>query len=65
MTAIVAWVVPQKFVHLATRNADLMKIMWIVADSAFVVLIRMIPVVVVAMIVVMVAVVMIIVMSGG
>ena len=41
MTAIVAGVVPQEFVHLATRDADLMKIVWIVTDGAFVVLIRM------------------------
>jgi hypothetical protein len=52
MTAIVAGVVPQEFVHLATRDADLMKIVWIVTDGAFVVLIRMSAVVVIAVVVV-------------
>ena len=57
MTAIVAGVVPQEFVHLATRDADLMKIVWIVTDGAFVVLIRMTAVMMIA--VMMVAVVMV------
>jgi hypothetical protein len=57
MTAIVAGVVPQKFVHLATRDADLMKIVWVVTDGAFVVLIRMTAVVVIAVVVIAVVVV--------
>jgi hypothetical protein len=65
MTAIVAGVVPQKFVHLATRDADLMKIVWVVTDGAFVVLIRMTAVVltVVMLTVVMLTVVMLAVMT--
>jgi hypothetical protein len=65
MTAIVAGVVPQKFVHLVTRDADLMKIVWVVTDGAFVVLIRMTAVVlaVVMLAVVMLAVVMLAVMT--
>jgi hypothetical protein len=61
MTAIVAGVVPQKFVHLATRDADLMKIVWVVTDGAFVVLIRMTAVVMLA--VMMLAVMMLAVMT--
>jgi hypothetical protein len=57
MTAIVAGVVPQEFVHLATRDADLMKIVWIVTDGAFVVLIRMTAVMMIAVVVVAVVVV--------
>ena len=57
MTAIVAGVVPQEFVHLATRDADLMKIVWVVTDGAFVVFVRMTAVMMIA--VVMVAVVMV------
>jgi hypothetical protein len=57
MTAIVAGVVPQEFVHLATRDADLMKIVWVVTDGAFVVLIRMTAVVVIAVVVIAVVVV--------
>jgi len=60
MTAIVAGVVPQEFVHLATRDADLMKIVWVVTDGAFVVLIRMTAVV---LTVVMLTVVMLAVMT--
>ena len=64
MTAIVAGVVPQEFVHLATRDADLMKIVWIVTDGAFVVLIRMIAVVVVAVMMIAVVVVAVVTRRG-
>jgi hypothetical protein len=62
MTAIVAGVVPQEFVHLATRDADLMKIVWVVTDGAFVVFVRMTAVMMIAVVVIavmMVAVVMV------
>jgi hypothetical protein len=52
MTAIVAGVVPQEFVHLATRDADLMKIVWVVTNGAFVVLIRMTAVMMIAVVVI-------------
>jgi hypothetical protein len=57
MTAIVAGVVPQEFVHLATRDADLMKIVWVVTDGAFVVLIRMTAVMMIAVVVIAVVVI--------
>ena len=57
MTAIVAGVVPQEFVHLATRDADLMKIVWVVTDGAFVVLIRMTAVMMIAVMMIAVVVV--------
>jgi hypothetical protein len=57
MTAKVAGVVLQKFVHLATGDADLMKIVRVVTDGAFVVLILMITVMMTAVVVVAVVVV--------
>ncbi|HEV3394389.1 MAG TPA: hypothetical protein VG103_12880 [Chthoniobacterales bacterium] len=60
MTAKVAGVVLQKFVHLATGDADLMKIVRVVTDGAFVVLILMITVMMTAVVVVAVVVVLMI-----
>jgi hypothetical protein len=60
MTAKVAGVVLQKFVHLATGDADLMKIVRVVTDGAFVVLILMITVMMIAVVVVAVVVVLMI-----
>lgn len=63
MTAIVAGVVPQEFVHLATRDADLMKIVWVVTDCAFVVLIRMITVMMTAVVMIAVMVIAVVVVA--
>jgi hypothetical protein len=60
MTAKVAGVVLQKFVHLATGDADLMKIVRVVTDGAFDVLILMITVMMIAVVVVAVVVVLMI-----
>ena len=71
MTAIVTGVVAQIFIHLSARDTDLMKIVWVVTNSAFIALVPLMPVfmitvvMVTVMIVVMITVVMVIVMTRG
>jgi hypothetical protein len=61
MTAEVARVVPQEFVHLVAGNTDLMKVMRIVTDGAFIALIVLVATFMVAVVfIVMVAVVLIV-----
>jgi hypothetical protein len=67
MTAKVAGMVPQEFVHLIPGDADLMKIMGVVTDGDLVVVMVAVMVIVVMVTVVLVAIVVIVVvvMSRG
>jgi hypothetical protein len=63
MTAEVARVVPQEFVHLVAGNTDLMKVMRIVADGAFIPFILMAASVIAVVFIVVITVVVIVVIA--
>jgi len=63
MTAEVARVVPQEFVHLVAGNTDLMKVMRIVADDAFIAFILMAAFVIAVVFIVVITVVVIVVIA--
>jgi hypothetical protein len=65
MTAKVAGMVPQEFVHLIPGDADLMKIVWVVTDSDFIFMVVTVVVIAIMMVVVVIAVMMVVVMSRG